>query len=121
MKTEINQGATRLSKPARNEKGQLLPGNSGNPKGRTPDTPEQKLKKEIAKKMKEEYAQEYLGRLAEALPEIAPILIAKAVGGDMQAIKEINDRVIGKPSDPNQGGNVVAVQVNVGDDRQKYE
>ena len=63
-----------------------------NREGRTPETPEAK----IAKKATKEFIAEYKERLGEALPLISPILIAKALEGDMTAIKEVNDRVMGK-------------------------
>ena len=72
----------------------------GNPGGGRPlDTPEQK----IAKKVMKEIIKDYKERLAQALPEIEPILIAKAVGGDIQFIKELHDRVMGKPEQKVQG------------------
>jgi len=61
--------------------------------GRPPDTQEKK----IIKKAIKELIQEYREGLADALPSISPILIAKALDGDLGSIKEINDRVLGKP------------------------
>ena len=52
-----------------------------------------KAKKEALKELKESY----INRLTEALPKIDPVLIQKGIDGDLQAIKEINDRVLGKP------------------------
>lgn len=69
------------------------PGQSGNPNGRPKLTPEQKAVKKAIKEMVKEYKE----KLAEALVEISPILIAEALKGNIQAIKEINDRVMGKP------------------------
>lgn len=69
------------------------PGQSGNPNGRPPMTPEEKL----IKKAQRDFIKEYTESLKESLPLISPVLIAKAVEGDMQAIKEVNDRVMGKP------------------------
>jgi len=77
----------------RDEQGKWLPGVSGNPEGGKPETPEQK----IAKKALKEIVSEYKEKLAEALPQISPVLIAKGIAGDIQAIKEIHDRVMGKP------------------------
>mgnify|MGYP001576060714 CR=1 FL=1 len=68
------------------------PGESGNPAGRKPDTPEQKLIRKAAKEIIAEYKQ----ALAEALPLIQPVLIAKAIEGDIQAIKELHDRSMDK-------------------------
>ena len=68
------------------------PGVSGNPEGRKPDTEEQKLIKKAVKELVKEYQQ----TLAEALPKISPVLIKKAIEGDIQAIKELHDRAMGK-------------------------
>ena len=80
------------NKPLRNEKGQLLPGNTANENGRPPETQEQK----IIKKATKELIKEYKDKLAEALPFIEPKLVALAISGDIQAIKEVHDRVMGK-------------------------
>ncbi len=69
------------------------PGQSGNPKGRPKMTQEQKEVKKATRELIEDYKR----KLAEALPEISPALIAKARSGDVSAIKEINDRLMGKP------------------------
>jgi uncharacterized protein YnzC (UPF0291/DUF896 family) len=84
----------------RNEQGQWVKGISGNPEGSKPLTEEEKKLRKATK----EYIEDYKNKLAEALPKISPILIAKALEGDIQAIKEINDRVIGKPKQPITGG-----------------
>lgn len=60
--------------------------------GRPPETEETK----IVRKAQKELIAEYKEKLAEALPLISPVLIAKAMDGDMPAIKELNDRVMGK-------------------------
>ena len=64
-----------------------------NKDGRPKETPEQKAKKKAMKEMIKDYKE----KLAEALIEISPVLIAEALKGNIQAIKEINDRVMGKP------------------------
>ena len=61
--------------------------------GRLPDTPEQKIEKKAIK----EFVKDYKEKLSEALPLISPVLIKKAQEGDLGSIKEINDRVMGKP------------------------
>jgi len=61
--------------------------------GRPPMTEEEKLKAKVQR----DFAKEYKQSLMEALPLISPVLIAKALEGDIQAIKEVNDRAIGKP------------------------
>ncbi len=76
----------------RDEQGRFIPGVSGNPEGRKPDTSEQKIEKKAVKQLVDEYRQS----LAESLPQITPVLIRQAVKGEIQAIKEINDRVMGK-------------------------
>lgn len=64
--------------------------------GRPPDTEQDK----IVKKATKELIAEYKEALGESLPMIKPILIAKALEGDMQAIKEIHDRVMDKAKQP---------------------
>jgi len=64
--------------------------------GRPPDTEQDK----IVKKATKELIKEYKEALGESLPMIKPILIAKALEGDMQAIKEIHDRVMDKSKQP---------------------
>lgn len=60
--------------------------------GRPPMTEEEKL----IKKAQRDFIKEYKESLKEALPLISPVLIAKALDGDIQAIKEVNDRAMGK-------------------------
>lgn len=79
-------------KPERDEMGRLLPGNTANPDGRPKETPEQKLIKRATKELIAEYKE----GLAQALPLISPVLIAKAASGDVPAIKELHDRIMGK-------------------------
>lgn len=76
----------------RNPDGTFKPGVSGNPEGRQPMTPEQKLIKRATKELIAEYKE----GLAQALPLISPVLIAKAASGDVPAIKELHDRIMGK-------------------------
>jgi len=79
----------------RNEDGTFAPGTAPGP-GRPEDTPEQK----IIKKATKELIAEYKEALGEALPLIRPILVAKALDGDIGAIKEIHDRVMDKAKQP---------------------
>jgi len=65
------------------------PGGPGAPK----QTEEEKEKKRALK----EIIEDYKNKLTRALPEISLVLIRKAIDGDLQAIKEINNQVIGKP------------------------
>jgi hypothetical protein len=82
----------------RDEQGKFIPGVSGNPNGRPPDTEQDK----IIKKATKELIAEYKESLGEALPLIKPILISKALEGDMTAIKEIHDRVMDKSKQPSE-------------------
>lgn len=85
----------------RNEQGQFIPGVSGNPAGRPPETPEQKIAKRAIKELVEEYKE----TLAQSLPAIAPVLVEKALSGDVPAIREFHDRVMNKaPQDITSGG-----------------
>ena len=52
------------------------------------------------KKATKELIQDYKDKLAEALPQISPALIEQAISGNILAIKEINDRVLGKSVSP---------------------
>lgn len=80
------------NKPLRDEMGRLLPGQTANPNGRPEMTEAEKLEA----KAKRDFIKEYKETLRQSLPLISPILIAKAMEGDMTAIKEVNDRVMGK-------------------------
>lgn len=90
--TQTTENTENQTGKIRDEQGRFIPGVSGNPDGRPPMTEEEK----IVKKATKELVSEYKEKLAEALPLISPVLIAKAMDGDMQAIKEVNDRVMGK-------------------------
>ena len=86
----------------RDELGRIMPGSPGGP-GRPPDTVEKKLEKKIIKELVEEYKE----TLASYLPLIAPVLGSKALEGDVPAIKEVHDRIMGKAeqkSDITSGG-----------------
>jgi hypothetical protein len=63
-----------------------------NREGRPKETEETKAKRKLIKDLVAEYRQ----ALAEALPVITPVLLKQAAKGDIQAIKEVNDRVMGK-------------------------
>ena len=104
MSIEDKQVITRTNKPLRNDKGYLLPGHTANPAGRPVKTDEQKLTEQVIKKR----VDEHLAGLADALPKIRPILIKKAEEGDISAIKDVEDRVMGKPAiqEEKKGGDV---------------
>lgn len=107
---EPKQEESRENKVVRNEKGQVIEG-TPNPNGRPIETPE---KKAVRKAMKE-MIKDYKEKLAEALENISPVLIAEALKGNIPAIKEINDRVMGKPeqqTDITSGGNPFIIQIS---------
>lgn len=79
----------------RKEDGTFDKGTAPGP-GRPPDTEEDKIKKKATQQLIAEYKE----ALGEALPLIKPILIAKALEGDMTAVKEIHDRVMDKAKQP---------------------
>lgn len=92
----------------RDEQGRFVPGISGNPDGR----PVEDEATKIVKKATKEIIAEYKEALGEALPLIKPILLAKALEGDMTAIKEIHDRVMDKskqPTDITTDGKPIAI------------
>ena len=78
----------------RNEDGTFADGNIGG--GRTPETEQDKIIKKATKQLIAEYKE----ALGESLPLIKPVLIAKALEGDISAIKEIHDRVMDKAKQP---------------------
>jgi len=61
--------------------------------GKSKETEADKIKKRAIKELIEEYRD----GLAQALPDIRPVQIKKALEGDLTAIKNIEDRVLGKP------------------------
>ena len=79
----------------RNKQGKFLKGTTGNPSGRPRLTQEQK----IFNKATKEIVEEYRYKLEETLLKIAPVLIKMALSGDIRAIKDIEDRVLGKPKE----------------------
>ena len=80
----------------RDNKGRFVKGEYEGGPGRPKLTEEQKLMKKAVK----EYIKEHIENLAEALPAISPVLIDQATQGNILAIKEIHDRVMGKPITP---------------------
>ena len=50
----------------------------------------------IKKKATQELIKEYKEALGDSLPLISPVLIKKALDGDMAAIKEINSIIVGE-------------------------
>lgn len=93
----------------RNEIGRFTDGTAPGP-GRPKDTPEQKIIKKATKQIIAEYKE----ALAEALPLIRPVLVAKAMEGDVPAIKELHDRVMDKAkqsTDITSNGETIGIPV----------
>jgi len=80
----------------RDEAGRWIKGVSGNPLGSNVLTEEERLERKLKKEAQQKFIDDYINKLTEALPEITPVLIQKATEGDLTAIKEVNDRVMGK-------------------------
>ena len=122
---EINSEEIVKTPPLRDELGRLLPGQPPlNPERRPKDTAETKLLRKTAKQIIAEYKE----ALAEALPMIQPVLIAKALEGDMTAIKELHDRTMDKskqPTDITSGGEKILIMpaelINKNDSSQNTE
>lgn len=98
----------------KDEQGHFMPGVSGNPAGRPPDTPETKIIKRAVKELVKEYEE----TLSDALPELSPVLIAEAKKGNMKAFKEIHDVVGARKS---TGSPIVPIQINFGADREEFK
>lgn len=81
----------------------------GNPGGGRPkDTEAAKALKKASRQIIEEYKK----ALTESLPMIQPIIIAKALEGDIASIKEIHDRTMDKakqPTDITSGGEPISI------------
>lgn len=95
------------SKPMRNEKGQLLPGFSGNPSGLKKGTRHfETLFKEAVKKVAEGEAE------ADDVLMVKQV-IAKAKAGDLKAFEIVADRVDGKAvsGEGEGGGNTFNITV----------
>ena len=110
VKVCYNAGMESENKPKINEylddNGRFKEGNPGG--GRKPETEETKL----IRKAKKEIIEDYKQALAEALPMIQPVLIAKAIDGDISAIKEVHDRAMDKskqPTDITSGGERLSI------------
>ena len=89
-------------KPKRDEKGRLLKGYTANVRLRTTVSPE----KLIIKRAVKELIKDYKETLAESLPKISKVLTKLAIRGDIQAIREVNDRVIGRPDQKSENLNI---------------
>ena len=83
-----------------------------NHNGRPKETEGQK----IIKKARKELIEEYKDILTDSLHLIHPALIAKAVEGDVPAIKEIHDRVMDKAkqnTDITSKGESIVANINI--------
>ena len=91
----MNEEICQEEETIENENKLFHKGGPGGP-GRPKLTEEAKLIKREVK----ELVKEHIEGLAEALPIIKPVLISKALTGDIPAIKEIHDRTMGKAIQP---------------------
>lgn len=100
----------------RNNDGTFAQGTAPGP-GRPEETPEQVITKRAIKELVKEYKED----LAQVLPQVKPVLIKKAIEGDMTAIKEIHDRVMDKAKQPTSltgdEDNIVPILVKFIDER----
>lgn len=92
-------------------------GVSGNPKGLSVVDPVIRALRKEAKKRTLELLKEHEEELLAALPEIRPALVKQAKNGSLGHIQEIH-KVVG--AHKKQDGNVVAVQVNIGSDKEEF-
>ena len=83
-----------------------------------PGRPKETLEDKIIKKATKELIEEYKEDLAQILPEIKPVIRQKALDGDMNAIKEIHDRVMDKSKQPSEmevKGNITINRISFDD------
>ena len=88
-------------------------GNPGGP-GRPKLTKEQKLIRKSDRNLIKEYEES----LSEALPKLSPVLKKMAIGGDIQAIKELHEVVGVKAGKGNQ--TIIPVQINFQSDKEEF-
>ena len=86
--------------------------------GRPKLTEEEKAIRRAEKGAIQKYIKEYELGLAEALPEIEPVLKKKAIEGDIQAIKELHEVVGVKAGKGNQ--TIIPVQINFQSDKEEF-
>ena len=105
--------ATAEKAKIRDKRGRLLPGHTMPGPGRPAITEEQKIVNRAVKELVSEYEE----NLAQVLPELTPVMKKKALEGDIQFVKELHD-VVGIKRGREQ---ITAVQINVGEIREKYK
>lgn len=95
----------------RNKPGNFKPGNKANPLGLAIIPPEErarrKAKKVAYQQVVESFKQAFFGNVEANTDGISKALIAKALKGDVLALKEINDRVLGKVKQADEGNDDV--------------
>lgn len=92
----MSEEVEKIGENWRNEDGTFKQGHPDLGGGRPADTEESKIVKRAIKELVKEYKED----LAQVLPQIRPVLIKKALEGDMTAVKEIHDRVMDKSKQP---------------------
>lgn len=82
-----------------------------------PGRPKQTEEQKIVNRAVKELVSEYEENLAQVLPELTPVMRKKALEGDIQFVKELHDVIgIKRGNQP-----ITAVQINVGELREKYK
>lgn len=99
------------------------PGESGNPLGRSVETPEERAikseKRKAIKAIVKEALEDHEIALAESMPEITPALIIQAKKGNMQAIREVHE-VLGAHKSSKEDAKV-AIQINLAEARSEFQ
>mgnify|MGYP001565156499 CR=1 FL=1 len=85
-----------LEKRNRDEAGKYLPNHELAGPGRPEKTEEDRLKEKALEKIVEEYREVLFNQANVNKKGITEALITKALKGDVLAIKELNDRLLGK-------------------------
>ena len=82
-----------------------------------PGRPKQTEEQKIVNRAVKELVSEYEENLAQVLPELSPVVKEKALAGDIQFVKELHNVVgIKRGKEP-----LTAIQINVGELRDKYK
>ena len=108
----MDKSVEKREKADRNDNGQYLPGHSLAGPGRNEQTEADIIKTKAINLL----AKEYRATLANSFPDVAPALIKKALEGDVPAIRELKETVIGKApqrQDITSGGEPLPILGNI--------
>ena len=101
MSKEQKQEKTRTSKPKRDDKGRLLPGHTANPNGRPKGSVS--VVSAIKRKLEEEYPEASNEQKRTYLDKIVAAYFEEIIEGkDKTLLKDVIDRVDGKPIQTNK-------------------